>query len=99
MNNSLDNCIKHKFIIPTTQTVTDEALKTSTRISVTLFHTGGARFTKEIRCDRSIAYNYMDNEVNGTKYTDIWSYNRQTGTLTRTTNSGLNFEVVSVDYI
>lgn len=91
-NNSLGNCIKHKFITPTGNTVTDEVLKTATRISVTLFYTAGARITKEIRCDKSVDYNLMNNEINGAKYIDTWSYNRKIGTLTRTTNSGLNFK-------
>ena len=92
-------CIKHKFIIPQTQTVTDEALKTATRISITVYHIAGARFTREIRCDASKEYNYIISEVQNTKYTDIWDYNRQTGTLKRVANSGLIFEMVSVDYI
>ena len=99
LNNSLGNCIKHKFITPQTQTVTDEALKTATRISITLYYTGGARSTKEVRCDQTTDYNLMVNYINGVKYIDTWSYDRNTGTLTRTRNSGLNFELVSVDYI
>lgn len=94
-----NTCIKHKFITPQTQTVTDEALKTATRISITVYHSGGARFTREIRCDTSTKYNYIISEVQNTKYTDIWSYSRETGTLERTANSGLTFEMVSVDYI
>ena len=99
INNSLGKCIKHKFITPTGNTVTDEVLKTATRISITIYHTAGARFTGEIRCDGGYDYNHITAEVNGTKYIDVWSYARKPGILTRTSNSGLNVEMVSVDYI
>ena len=82
-----------------TQTVTDEALKTATRVSVTLYSTSGARFTTEIRCDESNYYNYCISEVNGNKFIDIFSFNRETGTLERTANTGLEFQSVSVDYL
>ena len=82
-----------------TQTVTDEALKTATRVSITLYNTSGARFTTEIRCDKSNNYNYSTNEVNNNKFIDTFSFNRETGTLERTGNSGLEFQSVSVDYL
>ena len=91
--------IKHKFITPSGNTVTDDCIKTATRISVSLYHNAGVRQTNELFADVSSDYNIVKMYVNSEWFEGIFSVNKTTGTITRTSSSVLNWIRVSVDYI
>lgn len=94
-----NNRIKHKFITPTVDTVTDDCIKTATRISVSLYHTAGHRETHELFADGDSNYNIIEMYINNVWYQDNFSVNKTTGTITRTSSSGIQWIRVSVDYI
>lgn len=93
------NLIKHKFITPSGDTVTDNCIKTATRISVSIYHTAGSRQTHEIFVDGDSNYNTIQMNVNNEWFQETFSVNKTTGTITRTSSSGLNWVKVSIDYI
>ena len=94
VNELNSNLIKHKFITPSGDTVTDNCIKTATRISVSIYNNAGVRQTNELFADGDSNYNIVEMYVNNEWFQGVFSVNKTTGTITRTDSSELKLVLI-----